>query len=108
MKSYHNTNHLTAPALAKAEGKARTQEEIILAYFRECYKAGPTNRTPWEVCSYFNDCYPITSVRRAITNLTLAGMLEKTDIQRRGRYAAKESAWIYKPRKVGAEQGKLF
>ena len=108
MNSYHNTNELHGPALAKAEGKARPQEEIILAYFRECYKAGPTNRTPWEVCSYFNDRYPITSIRRAITNLTNAGMLKKADIQRRGRYAAKESAWVYVPQKVSGEQMKMF
>ena len=40
---------------------------------------------------------PLTSVRRAMTNLTKDGLLEKTELKAEGIYGRPEHFWKYKP-----------
>lgn len=114
MNSYHNTTHLSGPALAEAEGEARTQEDQILEYFRNCYRANEGRKTtsmrsPSQVWKFFGQGWPITSVRRAITNLTTSGKMEQVKGETRSReYGRPEGCWIYRPQPVAGEQGKLF
>lgn len=114
MNSYHNTTNLTGPALAQAEGQARTQEEQILEYFRNCYRANEgrkstSMRSPSQVWKFFGQGWPITSVRRAITNLTNAGKLEQVPGETRaGEYGRPEGCWIYKVQPVTGRQQSLF
>jgi hypothetical protein len=89
--SYHNTNNEHGAVLQRSEQKAQTQEEIILAFFmRNAGKA----YTPEEVHRAVNlPMVPITSIRRAISNLTNRGHLVKTQEQRTGAYGKMIACW---------------
>ena len=88
--SYHNTNGEASPVLERSERKASRQEDVILQLFK---RGG--EYTPDEVWQklYAGTMVPITSVRRAITNLTNLGQLEKTDKQRVGMYGKQVYVW---------------
>jgi len=52
--------------------------------------------TPEEVHSLYEKTYtpvPITSIRRAITDLTSRGWLQKTDMQKPGRWGVANYLW---------------
>jgi len=86
---FYNTISLTGDELAEAKSGARTQESRVLAYFR----AFPDlELTPWQVQSKFPR-WPITSVRRAITNLTAEGCLVRTHHQRPGPHGKPSYCW---------------
>ncbi len=87
--SYHNTNNEQGAVLQRSEAKADTQELIILEHFLEGHQHTPDE--VWHAC--FDNRTPLTSVRRAITNLTNDGHLEKTDQQRRGMYGKMVHVW---------------
>ena len=59
-----------------ADAQAKSQEEIILAFFRERPWIG---LTPHAVQEAVLPDAPITSVRRAITTLAYKDLLEKTE-----------------------------
>jgi predicted ArsR family transcriptional regulator len=96
--SYHNTTHETGKTLAEYEGKAKTQEERILEYFRNNWH---TEMSPSQVqnCLGMHGT-PITSIRRAITNLTTDGKLVKTDKKVKGIYGRAEFTWRLARRQV--------
>lgn len=90
VNSYHNTTNSSGQTLLIFEEKAQTQEEIILQFF----KAYKSDYTPDEVMRFLNfENTPITSIRRAITNLTKKGELIKTSIQRMGSYGKPTYSW---------------
>ncbi len=98
MNSYYNTNKESGEELIKSERQARTQEERILEFFEEDYDSknvvelfGPSYIHE----AVFDHSIPITSVRRAMTNLTNQGKLIKTDIMVIGQYGKKEHTWKY-------------
>jgi len=82
--SYFNTTNAKGEELKGYQNKADTQDDKILSFF----KSNPLdNFTPEEVWrKIFNGETPLTSVRRAITNLKNAGDLEKTKIKREGGF----------------------
>ena len=89
--SFHNTIEADGQVLIDFEAKAKTQEDVIFDLFNQYNK---TDITPDEVlllCKFENT--PITSIRRAITNLTKQGKLIKTNIQRKGQYGKLTYAW---------------
>ena len=88
--SYHNTTRETGRTLVKKEIKALTQEERILAHFA---KNKNILMTPSQVWDHMQE-YPLTSVRRGISNLTRLGPLERTDNFREGIYGAREHCWV--------------
>lgn len=89
--SFYNTNSETGSELKSSINKSKHQEEIILAFFK---KHPDKEFTPFEVQEAVGlDGVPITSIRRAITNLTDDGRLEKTDTQRKGVYGKKNFCW---------------
>lgn len=100
---FHNTTNETGTILERSERKASRQEDVILALFK---RGG--EYTPDEVWQnlYAGTMVPITSVRRAITNLTNLGQLEKTDKQRVGMYGKQVYVWRV-VRSAGYQQ-KLF
>jgi len=76
--SYHNTVGHTGEKLQSHELKAYSQDQVIADFFT----TNPgTIWTPWEVQAMaFNiPRPPITSIRRAMSNLTRDGILTKTD-----------------------------
>ena len=114
MNSYHNTNELHGPALAKAEGNATSQQEQVLEYFRGRYRAeyGKPGLQGWrrasDVIRFFSGHIKESSVRRCMSNLVKAGKLEKLGEKELSPDNSPEHCHIYKPRPVGGEHGKLF
>ena len=84
--SYHNTNQLNATALSRAMKNAKRQEDIVLLF----YKAYPhRSYAPHEIHALLEmelSDAPITSVRRAMSNLKNSGDLIKTDEMIDGPY----------------------
>ncbi len=91
MVSYYNTNGLKGRGLFDSEQRAKTQEDIILEIFRNISDATPFEVQ--EILAIGGKVYPITSIRRAITNLTKGGKLRKTNIRRIGEYGQMNYAW---------------
>jgi hypothetical protein len=89
--SFHVRSHVTAEEAAAGEARALGQEAAILGDFLIW---GPLARvTPSELHRYFPDL-PITSIRRALTNLTKRGRLIHYKADRRpGPHGAAESTW---------------
>lgn len=99
--TYYNTTHATGRKLADYRGKAATQETRILSYFRRHWNV---MRSPSQIQSELGMLdVPITSIRRAMTNLTSDGLLEKTDHQVDGLYGRPEYCW-----QMAKGQGSLF
>jgi hypothetical protein len=87
---YYNTTGLGDEALAERIAQAETQEERIRLYF----EARPQlHLTPFEIQEKVLPQTPVTSVRRAITNLTEQGTLRKTDHMKDGRYGQPNHTW---------------
>jgi hypothetical protein len=100
--SYFNTTSLEGHDLDDAEIAARSQEERIQHFFRT---AGSFLYTPSEVRrEVFAGAVPITSVRRAMTNLEHAGWLGKSSKQRPGPYGRPEHCWFKRSAGTPAQQ----
>jgi hypothetical protein len=96
MKTYYNTNNEPRPERQVSEKKALNQQQIVLNIYQQYQgrRLGPS-----DILHYFPGV-PITSIRRAITNLTSAGLLEKTDKFSFGNYNKVEHLWqLAEPRK---------
>ena len=87
--SYYNTTNETGHELVTSHKKAKTQEEAIYAYFLSCDEP----LSPSMVLTRLGLNCPITSVRRAITNLTVSGKIFKTDQYVKGNYGKHEHLW---------------
>ena len=88
---YFNTTRLTNPELAECKEKAQSQTEVVLRFFQ---RHEGTNFSPEEVHRYLKlPRVPLTSIRRAITNLEHLGKLVKTGNQRIGSYGRKTNCW---------------
>ena len=88
--SFYNTTGLAGERLERRIEQAESQEEVVEALF----EAHPAARlTPFEVQEAVLPGSPITSVRRAITNLTDQGVLRKTDYQKEGPYGDPNYTW---------------
>ena len=87
---YYNTTESTQPELKQYREQTDSQEDRILNYLKH-YQC---RVSPSQAClSIFLDRIPITSVRRALTNLTDSGHLVKTDTQVKGPYGRPEFQW---------------
>ena len=92
--TFYNTIDESNDTLAQSQVKALDQETKTLMYY---FNNQGMNATPSEVWkTVFNERIPITSVRRAITTLTIKGRLEKLTIKRGGIYGKEEHSWQYK------------
>jgi N-methylhydantoinase B/oxoprolinase/acetone carboxylase alpha subunit len=87
MKTFYNTTNLTSIELAIEISNASKQEHKVMILFKQY-----GTLTPFEVWNHLQE-YPITSIRRAITNLTIKGMLNMTKDQRIGMYGKKNYIW---------------
>jgi Fe2+ or Zn2+ uptake regulation protein len=87
--SYYNTTQETGSSLAESHAKAKTQEQKIIL----CFHNQGTPLSASVICELLNDAYPITSIRRALTDMTNQGDLEKTEKKVMGRYGKKEHQW---------------
>jgi hypothetical protein len=91
--SYHTRNTTPQNEVEEGEVTAKRQEAIILKHFI----ANPEQRyTPFEIKEAVGSTWEITSVRRAITNLTKAGHLVKDPLNRRpGKKGKSNCTWYY-------------
>lgn len=91
MTGYHNSTHAVGAELAQAEAEAQSQQDTVLAIFR----FQPLREmSPFQVwVEYDHPLVPLTSIRRAISNLTKDGYLVRTASQRVGPYRRKEYLW---------------
>ena len=107
MRSFYNTNKLSNFDFLEAIRKAKSQQEKILIYFKSLPGRG---LAPHQVkAALFSEKTPITSVRRAITNLEQDGYLIKTDRMIEGDFGAPVHTWALRdPDPVAGEQIKLF
>ena len=87
--AYYNTTHQFGEQLAEYAKTAASQEEVIL----EIYRLRGVALSPSEVLAAYPGNVPLTSIRRAITNLTSRGKLRKTDVQVTGSYGRPEYCW---------------
>lgn len=96
--SYHNTTGEKENTLAKYENKALTQDEKVLEFF----KKGNRWNHSWSPSEVWIRCFgpapkvPLTSVRRAISNLTKEGKLVRTEEKVNGPYGRNEYRWRLK------------
>jgi len=93
---YYNTNKESGETLLKSRDKARSQEKEIVRILEKWIKNGRGwSVAPHELLLYF-DNVPLTSIRRAITNLEKDGKLEKTDRMVKGTYGKMVHTWKLK------------
>lgn len=91
--SYFNTTGLKNPTLFDAVNAARKQDEVILEFF-SAHKG--SLYSPCDVHNIlFGSDTPLTSIRRAITTLTTAGKLIKTDQYKTGVFGKKTFLWKF-------------
>ena len=103
--TYFNTTHAEHVTLAKYRYMAASQEDIILAFFRNDVRRG-YGVSPTYLGRYvFNNAAPITSIRRALSNLTAAGKLHKCAAKVPGAYGRPEHVWRLL---IVPEQGELL
>lgn len=93
--AFYNTTDESGPALEASRCKGRKQESAVLGY----YLQHPNNFvSPSQLFKAFeHKNWPITSIRRAVTDLTRDGLLVKTPKTVMGIYGKKEHCWKLKP-----------
>jgi len=86
-KIFYNTTKEDNLFLEVVKPKAKNQEEQILAIFKQKKQA----LTASEVWDIFGQIYaPLTSMRRALTNLSSDNILKKTEFKKRGIFGRPE------------------
>jgi hypothetical protein len=86
---FYNTTNETGTTLAASKAKAKTQKGAIKQFFNQtdgCF-------TPFEVQKRVLPNAPITSIRRAMTDLTSAGFLDRSNIKRNGIHKKINHTW---------------
>ena len=90
---FYNTARLSGQELQHAIAHAKSQEDAILLLFTNSYTGRATPSDVMETLRRRGRAWPITSVRRAMHNLTKDGSLFKTDHQQAGPYGMPEHIW---------------
>jgi hypothetical protein len=90
-KGFYNTINLSGKELNKATGKAISLQDEVLEYFKSHPNAKLT--PPMVMTALGKPSVPLTSFRRAMTNLSKAGDLIKTDEKAIGAYGLSNYLW---------------
>ena len=85
--SHYNTTNESGNQLSLLNEIAIKQEDKVLELFTIYKKLSPS-----DVWKYYSQ-YPLTSIRRAMTNLSIDGKLVKTDEKKIGIYGRNEFYW---------------
>jgi hypothetical protein len=85
---HYNATNETGATLEQFVAHTYTQTDFIKLEF-----AVGRELSPSDVLKYLNHKYPITSIRRCITDLTAEGFLVKTDKKKIGIYGRPEYIW---------------
>ena len=90
---FYNTINDPPETLIIDRKNANSQQSRIYTFFRQNH---PMAFTPFDIQKLvFHGTHPITSIRRAMTNLTKMGYLIKTDIKKPGDYGKDNYLWKY-------------
>ena len=87
---FYNTINEVSSVLVTSHTNTRTQEAIIL----DCFKSAKEPLSPSMVHFLTKLKCPITSIRRAMTDLVKAGKLKKTPKYTIGKFGKKEHLWV--------------
>ena len=97
---FYNTNNEIGTELKKSQEKAKSQDELVLLYFRNHDQLGVT---PERVLRHFqimeplsSDKWaktPITSIRRSFSNLKKKGLIYKTGQTIEGDFGKQINVW---------------
>lgn len=100
--THYNTNNETGETLLESKEKAQRQEDCIMRYFM-MRTFTILNCAPHDLEFLFNPKVPITSIRRALTNLKKEGKLRKTDFKVMGTYGRMVHTWQLASRQTELE-----
>tara|TARA_R100001463_G_scaffold1619_1_gene7053 strand:+ start:1486 stop:1785 length:300 start_codon:yes stop_codon:yes gene_type:complete len=89
--SYYNTTNIKGDELKTSQNKAVSQENKIFDLFTEQVWMSPS-----DAYHEFDARFPITSIRRAFSNLTKQGKIYKTSEKELGLYGRLEHLWKVK------------
>lgn len=90
LRSFHIKGHMPVPEAMAGERRARSQEADVLAWMQ----AHPGRWTPVDVHRGLDTPAPLTSIRRAMSDLSKHGRLRHWPADRRlGAYGALNSVW---------------
>jgi hypothetical protein len=98
-ETFHNTTNETGVQLEAFTKKAQTQDEVVLTFFKNHLNHDFSPSKLYEYLikhSLIDNTTPLTSIRRALTNLTVAGKLTKTNRTVISRYGRSEYVWQLK------------
>ena len=97
---FYNTNKEKGTTLNESRKKAKTQDELVLEYFKKHDNLGAT---PERVLRHFqiieplsSDKWaktPITSIRRSFSNLHKKGLIEKAGYTIEGDFGKQINVW---------------
>lgn len=106
---YHTRNAIPAQELEIGTLRARTQEEEIRVFFEENADGSFTPFEVLEAMSAKGRNYALTSVRRAMTDLTVSGYLQKHSAplkRRMGDFGVSNCVWsLNKERELNLFEG---
>ena len=89
---FFNTTNETGQALKDCRRAVNKQEKEVLKAYRQFDALLNSPCAPSEIHNLLSQ-YPITSIRRAITNLTDAGYLRKTPVKIISPWGRREHCW---------------
>lgn len=90
-KSYFNTTPVGQEILNQCKAGSLKQEEAIEMF----YKATEKQLTPSDILYLYPNNVPITSIRRAITQLTKKGILTMCESTKESEWGRPEHFWIH-------------
>ena len=94
--TFYNTTNQSGEELKSSWVETAKQDEIVLLLFA---RNKDMTFTPFDIQNIlkndYDKDYPITSVRRSISNLTEIEALEKTSTKRKGKYGKSNYCWKY-------------
>tara|TARA_R100000742_G_C4198128_1_gene28081 strand:+ start:260 stop:553 length:294 start_codon:yes stop_codon:yes gene_type:complete len=94
--TFYNTTNQSGEELKCSWIETAKQDEIVLLLFA---RNKDMTFTPFDIQNIlkndYDKDYPITSVRRSISNLTEIEALEKTSTKRKGKYGKSNYCWKY-------------
>ena len=88
---FYNTTNEIKQHLKNARDNALKQDRRILELFK-AYGVS-VHLSPWAVQEILGGNIPITSIRRGINTLTKDGLLEKTNLKKKGIYGKHSYCW---------------
>lgn len=92
MQTFYNTTNLAGAQLKDAVARASNQDAAILLIYSTGKAYSPS--LIYDCCQRAGHNWPITSIRRSITNLTKDKKLAMTGEKVIGMYGQPENKWI--------------